>query len=330
MNKVNGHEKAPIAPTIEAHAAERKSTRKNVMSDNSTAVSNVISFRAAKLLLVEHEGQPFVPMKPVVEGMGLDWKTQFRKLQAGRFNSVVVIMTTTGSDGKQYDMSCLPLRKLAGWLMSIHASKVRADLRANVIAFQEECDDVLWAYWNDGHATNQRGAGQAMTIIGQTIGTDGFHMLASVVKGKTAGLPVAVQRRAGAKLWSQLHAAFGVRSAADIPAANIDSARNFIAAYAIEGEFLPKKEAPRHVLDDSQAMDVSHVLHSVAWVYHRWNQGIGDGVKGLNYDLYVRTWEHVENMARHARVLDSTLKPMMTDLNARFPLGAQRPGGLIA
>lgn len=52
-----------------------------VMGDNSTAVSTVIPFRSAKLLLVERDGQPFVPMKPVVEGMGLDWKTQYRKLQ---------------------------------------------------------------------------------------------------------------------------------------------------------------------------------------------------------------------------------------------------------
>ncbi|MGP5510877.1 phage antirepressor N-terminal domain-containing protein [Pseudomonas helleri] len=58
--------------------------------NNSTAVSNVIPFRSAKLLLVDQAGEPFVPMKPVVEGMGLDWGTQFRKLQAGRFNSVIV------------------------------------------------------------------------------------------------------------------------------------------------------------------------------------------------------------------------------------------------
>ncbi|MDH0638188.1 hypothetical protein N5D52_14670 [Pseudomonas sp. GD03860] len=204
--------------------------------------SKVIPFRSAKLLLVEHEGQPFIPMKPVVEGMGLDWKSQHAKLQGGRFNSVMVMITTTGADGKQYEMACLPLRKLAGWLMSIHASKVRPDLRDNVLAYQNECDDALWAYWNEGHAINARGAGQGMTLIGQTIGTDGFHMLGSIIKGKVVKLPQAIQRRAISKIWSQTHAAFGVRSAADIPADQLDAARNFIAAYSIEGEYLPKDE----------------------------------------------------------------------------------------
>lgn len=76
------------------------------------------------------------------------------------------------------------------------------------------------------------------TLIGQTIGTDGFHVLGSLVAGKVRTLPSPVQRRATMKIWAQVHAAFNVRSAEDIPAISLDSARNFIAAYAIEGELL--------------------------------------------------------------------------------------------
>ncbi|WP_371915939.1 phage antirepressor N-terminal domain-containing protein [Pseudomonas sp. B19(2017)] len=214
-----------------------------VMGDNSKAVSSVIPFRSAKLLLVERDGQPFIPMKPVVEGMGLDWKSQHAKLQGSRFNAIMVMITTTGADGKQYEMACLPLRKLAGWLMSIHASKVRPELRDGVIDYQNECDDALWSYWNQGRAVNHRETNQSMTLLGQTIGTDGFHMLGAIVKGKVTALPVPIQRRATAKIWSQVHAAFGVRSAADIPAEHLDGARNFIAAYAVvEGEFLPRRD----------------------------------------------------------------------------------------
>jgi len=82
----------------------------------------------------------------------------------------------------------------------------------------------------------------AATIMNQTIGTDGFHMLGAVVKGKVASLPAIAQRRATAKIWSQTHAAFGVRSAADIPAEQLDAARNFIAAYVVlEGEYIPRE-----------------------------------------------------------------------------------------
>lgn len=83
------------------------------------------------------------------------------------------------------------------------------------------------------------------TLIGETIGTNGFNMLGALVKGKVAQLPTATQRRATAKIWSQTHAAFGVRSAADIPADQLDAARNFIAAYALEGEWLGKETKPQ-------------------------------------------------------------------------------------
>jgi len=73
-----------------------------------------------------------------------------------------------------------------------------------------------------------------------TIGTDGFHVLGAVIAGKVRSLPRQIQRRATMRLWAQLHAAFNVRSAEDIPAAQLDSARTFIAAYTLEGEYLPK------------------------------------------------------------------------------------------
>ncbi|MFK0087582.1 Bro-N domain-containing protein [Pseudomonas sp. NPDC090755] len=102
------------------------------------------------------------------------------------------------------------------------------------------CDEVLPAIRKQGRYEDADN--RMATLVGQTIGTDGFHMLGAVVKGKVSSLSAAIQRRATAKIWSQTHAAFGVRSAADIPAEQLDSARNFIAAYALEGEWLPKQE----------------------------------------------------------------------------------------
>lgn len=220
------------------------------MSKNITAPSNVIPFRKANLLLVDHSGQPFVPMKPVVDGMGLDWKTQYRKLQAGRFDSTMVMMTIVAEDGKLREMACLPLRKLAGWLMSIHASKVRPDLRENVIAYQNECDDALWAYWNDGIAIRSDDRSFS-SVLSTTIGTDGFHCLAAVLDGKLRQLKGGAKRAAKNHVWQQVHRAFSVVRAEDIPADQLDSARCFIAAYDVrEGEFIEaEKPAKKDRLD---------------------------------------------------------------------------------
>lgn len=88
------------------------------------------------------------------------------------------------------------------------------------------------------HGRYEDAAGRMQTLLGATIGTDGFRCLAAVVDGKVRALPAPVRRRAKAKLWAQVHAAFSVGRAEDIPAEQLDAARNFVAGYAIEGEFL--------------------------------------------------------------------------------------------
>lgn len=163
------------------------------------------------------------------------------------------------------------------------------------------------------------------TLVGQTIGTDGFHMLGAVVKGKVSNLPVPDQRRATAKIWSQTHAAFGVRSAADIPADQLDSARNFIAAYALEGEWLRKETSDTFAITFCQAMEIGYLLHSVAWVNHRWHQGIEQGVKGLNHPLWSRTFEHMDNMARAGRQLDQSLKTIIDAVHGVHQTEGVRP-----
>ncbi len=104
-----------------------------------------VAFRNSTLFLVEHRQQPYVPMKPVVEGMGLDWASQFTKLKANPRWGIAEI--TIPSSGGPQGASCLPLRKLPGWMTSISPNKVRPEIRDTVIAFQNECDDILWDAW---------------------------------------------------------------------------------------------------------------------------------------------------------------------------------------
>ncbi|HCJ6410791.1 TPA: hypothetical protein NU643_003443 [Acinetobacter baumannii] len=114
-----------------------------------------VPFHSADLLIVELNNQPFTAMRPIVEGMGLTWQSQYEKLKQ-RFSSVITEIVTTGKDGKQYNMVCLPVRKLFGWLMTISPNKVKPALRDTVILYQQECDDVLWEYWTKGQAINKR------------------------------------------------------------------------------------------------------------------------------------------------------------------------------
>ena len=115
-----------------------------------------VPFHGVQFYLVEHDGQPFVPMRPLVEGIGLDWKSQHAKLSANHRRWGMVNITTPSAGGAQ-ESSCIPLRKLPGWLSKLEPNKVKKpEVRQKVEEFQDECDDALWQYWNDGHAVNPR------------------------------------------------------------------------------------------------------------------------------------------------------------------------------
>ncbi|OOF00749.1 hypothetical protein BZG78_04360 [Salinivibrio sp. MA351] len=106
-----------------------------------------VPFYGSKLLIVEHNGEPFTPMKPVVEGIGLAWQSQLAKLSNNPKRWTVTKIVTVADDGRQRSLTCLPLRKLFGWLQTLSPNKVKPSIRDRVIRYQNECDDVLWQYW---------------------------------------------------------------------------------------------------------------------------------------------------------------------------------------
>ena len=116
-----------------------------------------VPFHGNDLFLVEIGGEPYTPMKPIVEGMGLDWASQFTKLKSNpkRWGIVNITIQVPG-DAQERETILLPLRKTAAWLMTISPNKVKPDIREKIIQYQNECDDVLWKYWSEGHVTNPR------------------------------------------------------------------------------------------------------------------------------------------------------------------------------
>jgi len=116
-----------------------------------------IQFHGDTIYVVEYQGQPFTPMKPIVENLGLKWETQSVKIRNNRERWATVPLMGGGSkDGKNREMICIPVRKLPGFLATINPLKVANKLRSKIVQYQNECDDALWDYWTKGQAENPR------------------------------------------------------------------------------------------------------------------------------------------------------------------------------
>lgn len=114
---------------------------------NASALVTV-PFHVKNLFIINKDNEPYTPMKPIVEGMGLDWASQYTKLKNNAERWGIAIITIPSASQLQQTV-CLPLRKLFGWLMTIHPSKVKAEIRDTVIQYQNECDEVLYRYWKN-------------------------------------------------------------------------------------------------------------------------------------------------------------------------------------
>lgn len=115
-----------------------------------------VPFHNTELFLIEHNGQPYTPLRQIVQGMGLDWASQFTKIKQKFATCVVEITMQILGDDQSRSHTCIPVRKLPAWLYSVNPNKVKPELRDTVIKYQEECDDVLWDYWTKGKAINPR------------------------------------------------------------------------------------------------------------------------------------------------------------------------------
>ncbi len=110
-----------------------------------------VNFHDDTLNLVEHNGEPTVVMKTIVESLGLDWSRQYRKIIGNkeRWGGVALKAIPASGKGGAQNTLCIPLRKLPGYLMTINPLKVATEKRAKIVQYQNECDNVLWEYWNN-------------------------------------------------------------------------------------------------------------------------------------------------------------------------------------
>lgn len=218
------------------------------MSNSTEVTTNraiTVPFHGVELYVVEHNGQPYTPMRPVVEGMKLTWPSQYRKLAANRARWGVAEIATPVSDsetpkGGVQQMLAMPLRKLPGWLANIESGKVKdAEARAKVIQYQNECDDALWKYWNEGVAVNARAAQPVQAALDyDRISPAQAQDLKQIVQ---AIVDAGLQNYA--ETWKRLQNKFKVNSYLALRPDQYEAARTYLLAKlpngyssAIEGE----------------------------------------------------------------------------------------------
>ena len=208
-----------------------------------------VTFHGDTIFCIDYQGQPFTPMKPIVENLGLDWATQFRKLKNNESRWGIVIMTTAtrgtvtnittvAQDGSEREMLCMPVRKLPAYLNSINPRKVAPELRAKIELYQAESDDALWNYWMHGRA--ERPVPQTAEAA---ITPDQQCTLQAIVRARVEGIP-AERRSKGLypQIWSRFNNHFRLGSYKQLPQCRMSEAVAYLTSMEIAPALPPQPE----------------------------------------------------------------------------------------
>lgn len=138
-----------------------------LISNTSVEVAS-IPFHGTNVQSVEVDGEPYVIFRPLVESIGLDYKSQHRKLSGASW-ATMVKMTTVGADGRNREMTAINLKTLRMWLATIDENRVNKESRPMIASYQNEVAEAIEEYWTRGGTINPRATESQLQSLSEVV-----------------------------------------------------------------------------------------------------------------------------------------------------------------
>lgn len=118
--------------------------------------TEIVKIEQNEVLCPYEKLEQYVAIKSICDILGIDNSAQLTRIKQDEIlNSVLKPLPATGFDGKTYDMACLPLRYIFGWLFTIDTDKVKPDVKDKVFKYKQLCYDALYDHFV-GPTANRR------------------------------------------------------------------------------------------------------------------------------------------------------------------------------
>ena len=219
--------------------------------------TQTISFNNQSLITVEQNGNHYVAMKPICENIGIQWESQYNRIRRDDvLNSVIFIMNMTGSDSKNYQMICLPIEYLNGWLFGIDINRCKPEIRDTLIKYKKECYQALHDYWFNGKAERKT------TVDDRTGLRNAVNMLVS-----KKGLIYS-------DAYHLVHQRFNVESIEDLTLEQIPEAVEYVHKIILEGGLITEAELSSREKKFTFEF-TEYELQQLAWLWFAFKRGVG-------------------------------------------------------
>lgn len=129
-----------------------------------------LDFHGSPLATFEHAGERWVVMRPVVEGMGLNWSGQYTRLRSAEKRWGLRVFGYPNTSGGIQETLCIPLKRYPGWVNTINTAKIPDPaVRQRVELYQDASAEALYQFWATGAATVERVAAVMRAALEPTI-----------------------------------------------------------------------------------------------------------------------------------------------------------------
>ncbi len=97
------------------------------------------------LQIIQQGNEKFIPIRSICDQLGIAYQPQVDRIKKDPImGSVATLRVSTGADGKQYEMVCIPFKYAFMWLSKINPQNVEESAREGLVAAQSEAYDLLW------------------------------------------------------------------------------------------------------------------------------------------------------------------------------------------
>ena len=96
-----------------------------------------VDFHGQVLQVVDKDGRPYVPIRPICVNLGIDFSSQRQRILRDAVLSEGVVVITTPSAGGEQEMFCVPLEYLNGWLFGIDERRVAPEIRDALVLYKK-------------------------------------------------------------------------------------------------------------------------------------------------------------------------------------------------
>lgn len=240
MGKNSGHEKAPVLAGAEALGNEINFGEEIVMGDNSTAVSSVIpfDFRGHSVRAVTINGDPWFVAADVCRVLDVTNTTQAMQALDEDERSMFNI-------GRQGQANVI---NESGLYTLILRCRDAVKKGSKPHAFRKwVTSEVLPAIRKHGRYEDRQA--KMPTLMDELIGMSELSVIKGLIRDKSKSVPANMRQSFAMTMHGRLHTRFNVPRTELIPAGQFEAACNFIAAYALEGEWLGKEETVAGVVN---------------------------------------------------------------------------------